>query len=94
MPGNDLLSPAAGGEMELIINVTERDTGNYNIKIAGELDSTTYEACDERLQSVVEKRPKAIVIDMSGVTFISSMGIGIIIKAKKGMLKNNVSMLF
>ena len=67
----------------MTINI-ERELGLVTLKITGRLDTTT----SPNLDSVINELPedtKELVFDMSGVEYISSAGIRVLLRAYKKM---------
>jgi len=50
------------------------------LDISGAIDAATSAALEDRLEIAIEGKPKFLVIDLSGVIYISSSGWGVIIK--------------
>ena len=70
----------------MTINI-ERKLGLVTLKITGRLDTTT----SPNLDSVINELPedtKELVFDMSGVEYISSSGIRVLLRAYKKMNTN------
>ena len=70
----------------MTINI-ERELGLVTLKITGRLDTTT----SPNLDSVINELPedtKELVFDMSGVEYISSAGIRVLLRAYKKMNSN------
>ena len=70
----------------MTINI-ERKLGLVTLKITGRLDTTT----SPNLDSVINELPedtKELVFDMSGVEYISSAGIRVLLRAYKKMNTN------
>lgn len=53
------------------------------VAVAGELDALAAPELDEYLQPLVAEHPVLLVLDLSGVTFLDSTGLGVVIKALK-----------
>lgn len=71
--------------MNLNVNVFKKDEGSYLVVIDGRLDSVTYTLCEEQLMPILNSRTRVLTFDMSNLSFISSMGIRVIIKARKAI---------
>ena len=70
----------------MTINI-ERELGLVTLKITGRLDTTT----SPNLDSVINELPedtKELVFDMSGVEYISSAGIRVLLRVYKKMNTN------
>ena len=72
----------------LKITVKEKEPNVYVATLFGSLDTTTYAQLEEGLQPILTHFTKAIVLNMAGVDYISSMGIGTVFKLTKTMKDN------
>lgn len=62
--------------------VPEEAAGRYRvISVAGEVDVATAPRLRERLDEAIDHGPPLLVVDLSSVTFIDSMGLGVLIGA-------------
>ena len=69
--------------MGLQINVLKDETEKMLIfKLAGSLDTETYENFMEKVAQQLVKPLKAVVLDLKDLEYISSMGISAILQAK------------
>jgi len=71
--------------MPLKIKVNKKPNFIYSIELEGSIDSETYQKLEENINSLISDETKAIVLDMSGVKYISSIGIKVILCAKKSL---------
>ena len=55
----------------------------YLISLVGELDISTTDALDAELSRAEESSAGRIVVDLSGVEFIDSTGLGLLVLAKR-----------
>ena len=53
------------------------------VSVAGELDALAAPQLDDFLAPYVAERPSLLVLGLSGVTFLDSTGLGVVIKALK-----------
>ncbi len=67
--------------MPLDIQVIEKEDQVYTISAKGEINTETHVTLAKELKSLVSKA-KAVVIDMSQVTYITSMGLSTFFRAK------------
>ena len=68
--------------MELTLST--RDVGDRTvIEVGGEVDVYTAPKLDAELTSIVGSGKAAIVVDLSGVEFLDSTGLGVLVKALK-----------
>ena len=68
--------------MALRIKVAEKEGGLFTLTLTGPLDAATYAQFERVLAPIMVATTKAIVLDMDGVDYISSMGIGSIFKVR------------
>jgi anti-sigma B factor antagonist len=73
--------------MQLNITVTKKGEGIFVISPAGSVDSDTYMALEEKVESVLISKPKAVIFDMKDVSYISSSGLGVIFGVKRALEK-------
>ncbi len=80
--------------MTLTLKVTEAKPRFFTINLAGALDTNTYMLLDDKIENLVtEGAARIITLDMSGVTYISSMGVRSIFKAKKALARQDGAFL-
>lgn len=72
--------------MALQIDITQGEFGTYKIKLTGILDTSTYQDFDEALKpALADPAARALRLEMQDLTFISSMGLGTVVKARKAI---------
>lgn len=71
--------------MPLEVTVVNKELGVFVISPEGPIDSDTYLVLEEEVSAVLGKDPKIIIFDMRGVNYISSSGIGVVLKTKKAL---------
>jgi anti-sigma B factor antagonist len=64
-----------------VTGVEERD-GAVVVQLAGELDLYNAHAVRDELLAAAARSPDRLVVDLSGVTFIDSTGLGVLIEAR------------
>ncbi|MDD5195550.1 MAG: STAS domain-containing protein [Candidatus Omnitrophica bacterium] len=79
--------------MSLTINLIEKNVGVYVLQPAGAIDSDTYPILENRINLLLRPETTTIIIDMEKVTYITSLGIGVIVKANKALEKNKGALL-
>ena len=79
--------------MPLNVNITEEQSGIFTVTPSGSIDSETYFELEKKLNPILNPSTKLIVFDMGEVAYISSMGLGVILKTKSFMGKNNASIV-
>ncbi|MCE7794151.1 STAS domain-containing protein [Salipaludibacillus sp. CUR1] len=78
--------------MNLEINVTETDNRNVAY-LSGEVDVYTASKLKETLTPLAEQGDKNLIVDLSGVDYIDSTGLGIFIGALKTTEKNGNTLM-
>jgi len=68
--------------MVLKVTVEKKENG-YIVYPVGALDTDTYRNFERIVTPLIDEAPERIAVDMSKVGYVSSMGIGILIKVKK-----------
>ncbi len=71
--------------MPMDIDVYPAVNGNQYLKVSGRLDSHTYEALAERLGPLLAEQPRALVLDLAHLDYISSAGIRCILQARQAL---------
>jgi len=61
--------------------------GVFIISLLGSIDSETYMDLEKKVDSILSSSPKVIILDMEGVSYISSMGVSVILTTKKNLEK-------
>ena len=74
--------------MKLKIRVKQTKPGIVTISPVGTIDTETSLTLDKEICRILSAATKTLVIDMEGVEYITSMGIGIIAKAKSSLSRN------
>ena len=81
------------GNKALHIAAEKKTEGVYILKISGRLDSDTYMQFDVRVKQLLTPSTRSIVLDMSGVDYVSSAALSIIFHVKKFLESNNGSLV-
>jgi len=74
----------------LNIKINEKSTGVFVVDLAGPLDTYTHETFDYQMEAVLKTSTKAIILNMTGVDYVSSMGVGSIFKVRKYAKDHNI----
>jgi anti-sigma B factor antagonist len=72
-------------DQEFDVGVEDR-AGVPVVGVRGEVDVATAPALRETLDATIDGGPGTVVVDLSGVTFIDSTGLGVLIGARKRCL--------
>jgi anti-sigma B factor antagonist len=74
----------AGGEVAIPEDLTvrvEQDGQGAVLVLTGELDLASSETFSDRLQAVEAGRPELITLDLSGLRFLDSSGLALVVRA-------------
>jgi anti-sigma B factor antagonist len=63
-------------------SVTLADTGIVTARLTGDLDMASENCFREALRLILQNRPSALCVDLSGVTFIDSSGIRVLLQSR------------
>ena len=79
--------------MDLEITVQESKAGRFTVFPQGRIDSETYVRFNKKIQPLVGKKTKNVLIDMGRVNYISSAGLGAIFNLMKRLKENGSELL-
>jgi len=71
--------------MSLKIELTEQKPGLYRVALGGRLDTETAPALEKRFQGVLAREVLAVRFDLSGLDYLSSLGIGVLFQTFKAL---------
>lgn len=57
--------------------------GTVVLTVYGDVDLHTADALGDRLDAVIDRGPSWLVVDLSGVTFVDSQGIGVLLRGTR-----------
>ena len=69
--------------MALKTTIQDRGGQSYLMTFDGRLDTDTAQECAEKLKPLLEKQVRALVFDMRDLSYISSMGLRLVLNARK-----------
>jgi anti-anti-sigma factor len=72
-----------GEIMSLTTRIDEKIPGYYIAILKGRLDGITYSECEKTIDRLLVPETKALMFDMSDLEYISSMGLRVVMKARK-----------
>lgn len=75
----------------LTLNVKEENPHTF-LEIRGEIDASNSVMLDEAITSLVQKGATSILIDCTGLDYISSAGLGVFMSYLEDFAENNISM--
>ncbi|MEN6309813.1 MAG: STAS domain-containing protein [Anaerohalosphaeraceae bacterium] len=73
--------------MPLNIKIQQIDKNTVKIILSGQINSDTWEALDRQISELIQKKISTIILDLADVDFVSSAGVGAIIKAKMSLMR-------
>ena len=79
--------------MEFRAVINRREPGIFSVSLFGPLDSVTYVKFERELAALLVPTTKAIILNMEGVDYVSSLGVGAIFNVRNFMIKNSGSLL-
>lgn len=77
--------------MALDIKVIKKKDYVYSVELKGSIDNETYQELEGHLKEIIDEKTKVVIVDMKGVTYISSIGIKVVIWAKKELERKKAS---
>jgi anti-anti-sigma factor len=80
--------------MALKMNTALRRPGIFVVAPIGSIDAAGNAIFQEKVGSVLNQNPDVIVFDMEYADYINSMGIRVLVKAKKAMKKSGGKIMF
>jgi anti-anti-sigma factor len=63
------------------------------IELTGRIDSVTSANVEATIDSALDAMPSALVLDLAGVTFVSSIGLRVLLMAAKRCRKQNAQLV-
>jgi len=80
--------------MSLKINIEQKNHTIYTISPIGDINTETYQEFQNKINSIIALKPKAILLNMEGVKYISSLGLTTLFNAKKIIEEIGGSLIF
>ncbi len=77
--------------MTLDIKIIKKKDYVYSVQLQGSIDTETSADLEEELKEIIDEKTKAVILDMGGVNYLSSAGIGVVIWAKKALQEKNAT---
>ena len=69
--------------MAFKVIINPKEPGIFMVTVVGSLDSNTHAIFEKEIKYILVPTTQAVIIDMQGVDYISSLGIGVIFKITK-----------
>ena len=77
--------------MKLDTKVIKKKDYVYTIEMEGSLDSQSYQEFESELVELITDKTKAVILDMKGLSYISSAGIRVVLSTEKALKKVGAS---
>ena len=74
--------------MGLKVVINKKDDGVSVVSLIGSLDSVTCRDFESKTKSISESASQGIILDMKELSYISSLGFGVIFRLKQALEKN------
>lgn len=68
--------------MSGIVDIKTREKGSFLVSIRGPIDTDTYIEVGTAIKPLLSGSTEVLIMDMGGVDYVSSVGIGVILRAK------------
>ncbi len=79
--------------MSLHVKVSKQREGYFIVTLNGKLDSQTSAECEPHLAPLLTGVAKVVLLDMSFLDYISSMGVRLILKTRKALEAQNARLI-
>ena len=79
--------------MQLTIRTRQTKANVITLTPQGPVDGNTYMLLDKTIGGLLGEPIKVLILDMEGVNFVSSAGVGIIMKAKTSLAKKRAELV-
>ena len=70
-----------GRAAEIVIDTRIDSTGAPIVVLSGELDSSNVSTLETAVESIMARHPERLIFDLSGLRFMDSAGIAVLIRA-------------
>jgi len=77
--------------MALDIKVLKKKNFTYSVELKGSLDSETYQELESELGEIIGDKTTAVIFDMKGLTYISSIGVRVVFSTEKDLKRRGAS---
>jgi anti-anti-sigma factor len=80
--------------MPLKVTSTQKKPGIVTISPIGSINTQTHTVLEEEVDTVLSQNPNVIIFDMEFLDYINSMGVRVLLKAKKQVQKDDGKVVF
>ncbi|MFH0732919.1 MAG: STAS domain-containing protein [Candidatus Omnitrophota bacterium] len=74
--------------MPVAVEITKKEFGLLMVSPKGSIDSETYEDFFDKINPVLSLSTKAVIMNMNDVTYVSSMGVSVLLELRKTVIGN------
>ena len=79
--------------MELSIEISRMKPGVVTLSLIGPIDENSSTTLDKEICEALAEPVEILVLDMAGVDFITSSGVGILVKAKTSLKRRGANLV-
>ncbi|GJL77280.1 MAG: hypothetical protein NPINA01_02690 [Nitrospinaceae bacterium] len=79
--------------MKIEIQSNQKSNGVVTLAIQGEVDTHTSPQVLEQWKDLLKDNPSAVIINLSGVTYINSLGLSTLVEGMQASQNNNTKFL-
>jgi anti-sigma B factor antagonist len=76
----------------ITLSTSTGEDGAVTVTVVGEVDTFTAPVLRSSLDTQLEQQPKALVIDLSGVQFLGSAGLAVLVETQKSARSRDVDL--
>ncbi len=76
----------------ITLSTSTSDDGTVTVTVVGEVDTFTAPVLRSTLDTQLEQQPKGLVIDLSGVQFLGSAGLAVLVETQKSARSRDVEL--
>ena len=76
----------------ITLSTTAGEDGAVTVTVVGEVDTFTAPVLRSSLDSQLEQQPRELVIDLSGVQFLGSAGLAVLVETQKSARSRDVEL--
>jgi len=73
--------------MTLKVKMMEKSPGVFHLAPVGSIDTATAPILEGEVNRILAAAPRAVILEMGGVDYISSMGVRVVIKTRKELTR-------
>jgi anti-anti-sigma factor len=77
--------PDDGAAASNAVTAVHRTVAGVRVEVAGDIDVTTVDILRDSLHRAAAERPTRLEVDLSGVTFVGSAGIGVLAAVRQSV---------